>query len=335
MKLIKLLFITSILIISHYAKAQFFAGFNTGYDFSLAKAGDGVLMNDPLPIDKYNSSMYMHPMRYYSEDKELISIKPYLGSGIVNEISIGYKACILGVKLSVGTNNNAVNFKNKNNVIGRQESKTFYDINSPDMSFIWDDGFDGFMTVENSYSLDFRYSIFYVNPEILASYDFGKITIGATSGIRFNFIDMAVYGKTIMNGYNDSYSKTITYESTFLFNPDKETLETLFMGAKPEKATISYTLGLNVGYKLDEHIELNCNVRYRPLFYAPINLFVCENKTTINENGQVTEYEDEDMPSPLSNNTFLHNDGFWFEIREYNFSTIGVSVGIKYMFDKK
>ncbi|MDD3740417.1 MAG: hypothetical protein PHH30_04180 [Bacteroidales bacterium] len=335
MKQIKLLLLVCILTISQLTQAQFFAGFNTGYDFSLADYSNGVLMIDPLPIDESTSSMYIHPMLYYNSSKEMISIKPHLGSGITNEIIVGYKTGFLGVQLSAGTNCNALNFKNKNNIIGRFESKTFYDINSPDLPYLmWFQVFDQYITLENSYSLDFRYNIFYINPEIFASYSFGRITIGVASGISFNSIDMAIYGKTIMNGYNDTYRQTITNESTFLFNPDKEILENNFNNAVPEKAIISYTLSLNLGYKINEHLELNCNVSYRPLVYTPINLFITENRTTVDENSQISADNDEDIPAQLIYNSFYTCDDFWFEIREYDFTSIGVNIGIKYFLNQ-
>ncbi|MDD4236758.1 MAG: hypothetical protein PHF99_12155 [Bacteroidales bacterium] len=336
MKQIKLLLSVCILTFSQLTQAQFFAAFNTGYDFSLTDYSDGVLINDPLPIDESLSSMYTHPMLYYNSSKEMISIKPHLGSGITNEIIVGYKTGFLGVKLTAGTNCNALNFKNKNNIIGRFESKTFYDINSPDLPYLmWFEGFDQYITVENSYSLDFRYNISYINPEIFASYNFGSITIGASSGISFNFIDMAIYGKTIMNGYNDSYRKTITNESTFLFNPDKEILENNFNNAVPEKAIISYSVSINLGYKINEHLELSCNVSYRPLVYTPINLVITENSTTVDENSQISVNNDEDIFAQLMYNSFNTYDDFWFEIREYDFTSIRMNIGIKYFFQTK
>jgi len=103
----------------------------------------------------------------------------------------------------------------------------------------------------------------------------------------------------------------------------------------PEKAIISYTLNLNLGYKINEHLELNCNVSYRPLVYTPINLFITENRTTVDENSQISADNDEDISAQLMYNSFYTCDDFWFEIREYDFTSIGVNIGIKFIFKTK
>ncbi|MDY0143757.1 MAG: hypothetical protein RBR97_17870 [Bacteroidales bacterium] len=336
MNLKRLIILLIILGITSVSKAQFFTEYNIGYSFSLNNFGDGTQINNPLPEKSTETILNKHPLLYYKNDKDILTINPAIGSGINNEITFGYKRCFFAIKLALGMNVNALNFKNNKNNFTYSDIKTHTDANSPEIPWYWRAGFNEYLTTEYQYSLDFIYNLYYINPAISFFYDYKKFTFGASTGISFNFIDFLVNGKVSATAYNDTYNNSLTYSSTLLLSPEQKMVDELFYTAKEvDNFVISYTLSLDCAYKINDNLELVGNIKFRPVFYTPLVAINTDRLREGNNNGVLSEYEYDETPVGFSYNTFIDTETkYWFEARNYNFSTIGISLGIKYIFGK-
>ncbi|MBN2777874.1 MAG: hypothetical protein JXR36_09535 [Bacteroidales bacterium] len=332
----RFIIITISLLISSFANAQFFAKLNTGYNLSLSKYGAGLNISSIIPNEPNEYLSSYHPLLYYSENKELVTIKPALGSGINNEVSFGYRNCFLAVELIMGMNLNALNFNNQTNQYLDEFSKTYTDITSADIPFYWRSGFDKYLNTEFYSSVEFAYNIIYFNPTISLYYKSNNFSFGASTGISFNFIDLSVIAESKALGYNDTYNRSFMYQSTMLYNPNKQQIEDLFVNPKDkENMIISYTIGIDFTYRLKDELELFGVIKYRPLYYSPAFAVITDIERITENNGSQNISQEEDLPFSFAYNTFTpYENTIWYEIRNYDFSTIGISMGIRYNFGK-
>lgn len=336
MKISRYIAISSFLLISISVQSQFFAEFKSGYNFSLSKFNDGVVIVNPLQTDSYYESLMKHPLSNFDENKDISSVKPTLGSGISNEITLGYSTDVFAIKLSAGANIKELNFENKSNTIAETELNTYTDPNSTEIPGLWRYWFDEYLTTEYSYSMDFNYSIYYVNPELSVFYNFNKFNIGFSTGISYNLVRFEVLAHSLVAGNNDTWSSSTTYTSAFNLSPEKQTLDELSNNnnIRPSReVVVSYTLGLDFQYKINDNFSAICNIKYRPLIYSPLILTYTDKQRISNYNGDLYTEDFNNQTWSLDYNT-LHGDGNWREIRDYNFSTIGVSFGVRYTFNK-
>ncbi|MDY0143455.1 MAG: hypothetical protein RBR97_16335 [Bacteroidales bacterium] len=331
MKIARHIIITCFLFVSVSVQSQFFTEIKTGYNFSLSKFGSGIDIINPIPTD-----LRRHPLSYLDENKDISTIKPTLGSGINNEITFGYKTTFFAIKLSAGANINKINFRNKNNTISETEINTYTDQSDSGIPSYWQSGFDNYLTTEYSYSMDFDYSIYYINPELSIFHDFNKFSVGVSAGISYNFVRFQVHAQTLAAGYNDSWNRQTTYTSTCDLSPEKQTLDeaSINISIRPTRETIvSYTLSLDFQYKLNDNFSAICNIKYKPLIYTPTVIIYEDQQSTYNDNGDIQTVDYNDQITTLNYDYLfpIHN---WYEIRSYDFSTIGISLGIKYIFGK-
>lgn len=338
MKISRYIIISSFLFISVSVQSQFFTEIKTGYNFSLSKFGSGIDLINPIPTESDSGfgSLRQHPLLNFDENKDVLTIRPTLGSGINNEITFGYKTPFFALKISAGANINKINFRNKYNTISETEINTYTDQSDSGIPSYWQLGFDNYLTTEYSYSMDFDYSIYYINPELSIFHDFNKFSVGVSTGISYNFVRFQVHAQNLAAGYNDSWSRQTTHTSTCDLSPEKQTLDqaSINISISPTRETIvSYTLSLDFQYKLNDNFSAICNIKYKPLIYTPTVITYKDQQNVYNNNGDILTVDYDDLISTVNyaNITLYDN---WFEIRSYDFSTIGISLGIRYNFGK-
>ncbi|MDD4218244.1 MAG: hypothetical protein PHZ24_13035, partial [Bacteroidales bacterium] len=220
--------------------------------------------------------------------------------------------------------------------ISETEINTYTDQSDSGIPSYWQSGFDNYLTTEYSYSMDFDYSIYYINPELSIFHDFNKFSVGVSAGISYNFVRFQVHAQTLAAGYNDSWNRQTTYTSTCDLSPEKQTLDeaSINISIRPTRETIvSYTLSLDFQYKLNDNFSAICNIKYKPLIYTPTVIIYEDQQSTYNDNGDIQTVDYNDQITTLNYDYLfpIHN---WYEIRSYDFSTIGISLGIKYIFGK-
>lgn len=336
MKASKLLLAAFFILCSTSIFSQFFVEYKTGYDFSLNKYGEGIPFVSPMPNNYTSSSLLKHPLLNYNEDILVSSIHPSLGSGIINEISFGYKTTFFSIKLTGGANSSKLNFKNKFNTIAEEEITDFSETEPGDLPFSWSHGSNESLFTEFSYSMDFNYSIYYLNPEISVFYDFSKISVGMSSGITFNQVRLNVISQSFAARYSDTYVLQNTYYSILDFSPTQELVDELNVTnnqVNPRETITSYNFSLDFNYHLTGNFDLLINIKYKNLIYSPYVATYTDREMIRNKNGEESVINEEDSNKFLS---YYPNDGeWWFMHRDYNFSTIGINLGVRYTFNQK
>lgn len=302
----KTLILISFVLLSFLGKAQFFVEYNTGYNLSLNRFekfqtnspfNQGNLVNmDPIPI------FLTH------------------GEGIFNELSIGYKSQgLLYLKISTGCNINSMNFRNLNtqnsfNYYNEPYSYTATSIEDPMIGLYYEQFFDEYMTIEKEIITSIQYNIYYINPEIGVSKSWNKSEISLSYGFSFNYINASFTNDNIQRWNSKSASGYSSYFRT--------------MTATKQKPIVSSTVGILYSYSMASNITLNFNIKYRPLKYTPImytvtdyKLETCENDVIIFEDTEFDTLEEYYFSESTQNIT-------------YNFSTLSVSIGLRYFFNK-
>ncbi|MDD3740418.1 MAG: hypothetical protein PHH30_04185 [Bacteroidales bacterium] len=298
----KYLIILLIILSFNTLRAQFYVGFNTGYDIS---ANRMEAFQKETPFILY---------RYYNRDT---SIYLPLGEGFRNSISVGYKCNSLIFDLSLGGNFNAINL----NYLNDANSFNYYD--NPIINTLYDTAyvgrlfspyFDEFMTFEYMVKSSIKYNIVSITQSV--SYLTGKKDFHflIKSGFHFNFVKIIQIVDFTGDFYSASSSGTYINSTNYLL--------------KIDKPVISWLLGMGVSYDISDRLNLGFNIDYMPLMFSS----VYREKLSLLYQIKVSDEIVYDL-----NETYDMDEEYeelWQETpRYFDFTTFDISVGLKYYFN--
>lgn len=299
----KYLIVLLIILSFNSLRAQFYVGFNTGYDISDNRMG----------AFKKETLFIQYP--YYNRETS-ISYLP-LGEGFRNSISVGYKCNKLIFDLSLNGNFNAINF----NYLNDANSYNYYD--NPIINTLYDTArvgrllspyFDEFMTFEYMSKSSIKYNIVSITQSV--SYITGKKDFHflIKFGFNFNYVKIIQIVDFTSDFYSASIAGTNIYSTNYLL--------------KIDKPIISWLFGMGVSYDISDRLNLCFNIDYNPLTFSA----AYRKKLSLLHQIRVSD----EIVYDLNEAYDMDEEHFeiWQEKPRYlDFTTFGLSVGLKYYFN--
>ncbi len=281
--------------------AQLFIGYNTGYDISANR----------FEVFQKESPFIQHS--YVNADS---SIYLPLGEGFRNSLSLGYKCNSLLFDLSVGGNFSKLNFnylneKNSYSDWDKAFIRTYYD--TAYVGPLYSPYFDEYLTMEDNSKISIMYNVVNITPSLSYITGKGDFHFLFKSGFNFNFAKINYIRYFFGDFYSPSTTGSYNHSTKYLIQIDKP--------------VVSWLLGMGVSYDVSERLNLSFNIDYKPLVYSTVYW----EKLSLHYDIKVSEqivYE--------TNETFESEKEFietfeWLP-QHYDFTTLGVGIGIKYYF---
>lgn len=292
-------------------KAQFFIEYNTGVDISL----NGLKENHEFPFELTKEDI-MEPFyqTQYNEEGFITDsfYCPQTGSGIINKLKLGYKINdIFSVFLNSEINNKHVtpnSLTNKNNFIVRNTEKTKGLVGNIDYSY---------SRINHIKSID--YNIISLNPCISASYNTNKFRFGLSSGLLLSFINLKIHS------FYNSFSYMEMYDGYY------ERQFSRMLTLNNNTPIISYSFGVFAAYNINESFSITLNATYKNLYFTPLEGSYFRYDSYINDRGNITVFDDKTDIIVFEEEAQYNNS--ILQLKTYNFSTIGVNLGIRYTFN--
>jgi hypothetical protein len=306
----KILFL-SLLFFPSFVFSQFFVEYNTSYDISL----NGF--KEPYEISSLDDYQITREpfLQHIQEPDEMYFIYLPTGEGIVNNLFGGYNINkYFNVKLGFGANLNKLNF----NSLNIKNAYTLYEntdergtINSEDYYYLYQKG-----------QKQLTYNIYSINPVFGLHYPLKNIKLGANVGLLFSFINFKMHKDVYRYGLQGSLDGY--YEYSY------ETLHTIVA----KQPVVSFNLGLDFEYIISNNFSCILNFSYKKLKYTPVEgLYEVYNIYGI-DYGEIL-----DQPDHSENIVFVDYESLsesrYDQIYDYDFSTIGINIGIRYTFIKQ
>lgn len=311
MKIIKL----TIFLLFFYssANAQLFVEVNTGYGISINK----LRKEKTYPIDNTEEADPLHP--FYKEKKnKIISTNIFVGEGITNSLSLGYRfKKHVGLKLSANINHNKLNL----NYLDSINSYNYYEDHyyTTDTLYFHDyPNFNEFYKKDSRMDKRYSVNIISISPELFFYYKVNNLEFEISGGPTFNHI------KLIEN----QYFSTVTKSKSYLWSY-KGIMKIERQNKFPK---ISYQLGINIDYKIYNNLYFQLKIYYNHLKYK-FKKGIKDYNTVLNENGEITYYKPGEYTKEiLFNEKKYYSFGDEDRMCEYNFSTFAINMGIKFYF---
>lgn len=306
----KLLFIP-LFFFPTFVFSQFFVEYGTGYELSLNGFKDPYKI---VSVDDYQMTREPFLQRIQEPDEMYFIYLP-TGEGIVNYLYGGYNIDkYVSIKLGFGTNLNKLNF----NSLNQRNAYTMFENTDERGTINTEDYYYFYQKAQKQLT----YNIYNINPVIGLHYPYKNIKFGANIGVSYSFFDLKIHKDIYrygLSGVRDGY-----YEYSY------ETLCTI----KNKKAIVSLKLGLDLEYNISSNVSFILNFSFNKLKYTPkVGLYEVYN---IHENyfGEIKDIPD------VSENLVLVDyetivESRYDQIFDYNFSTIGFTIGVRYIFGER
>lgn len=291
--------------------SQFFVEYNTGYDISLNGFKEPYKISS---LDDYQITREPF-LQHIQEPDEMYFIYLPTGEGIVNNLFGGYNINkYFNVKLGFGANLNKLNFNSlnlKNSYIKYENTDERGTINTEDYFYLYQKG-----------QKQLTYNIYNINPVIGLHYPLKNIKLGANVGLLFSFINFKMHKDVYRYGLKGSLDGY--YEYSY------ETLHTIVA----KQPVVSFNLGLDFEYIISNNFSCILNFSYKKLKYTPVEgLYEVYNIYGI-DYGEIL-----DQPNYSENIVFVDYESLsesrYDQIYDYDFSSFGFNIGIRYNFIKK
>ncbi len=320
----RFLLILTVFMLPISSFSQFYLQGTTGYNFSTNRFIKDSGFIYPCKLTAFdNNSNYAIASGNLSE-VEMIQINLPLGSGINNEISLGYMSEIIDIRLSFGANLNSLNFSylNRKNTFAKS---VHFDVPMNDNR-----------TRHYYYENVAYYNLFYIAPEAGFSYKLNNLALGISIGLVYYYFDYRIEYKDVRCVfYNDVQTAEFVSYSTHNFTPSSSDLDekqinwinqTRESGVNTNlNNLISFNIGIGANYKIAKNLEAVFNIKYNPLIISPIISLVHNRHSTATVDGEV---------STGSINDYFSLTGY-DQVNRFDFSTIRTSIGVRYVFGNR